>query len=264
MIRMLKLALLFVILMPALLCAEQARGATQKKILTVAAAADMTYALKEIAAGFEQDTGVGVVVSYGSTGILTNQIRNGAPFDVFLAADASVVRTLAADGFIVTDSVMPYATGVIVLAVRSESGMRLDGIKDLLRPDIRWIAIANPDHAPYGRAAKEALISAGIWEAIKQKVVFGENVSQTVKFIQTGDADAGIVALSVAHLPGIRFARIDGSAHNPIEQAAGILMASKEQGAAREFLKYLSGTRSAAILKRYGFGEPVGVKGQAR
>lgn len=258
--RFLNFALLFALLVSALLFVPNARGAAPKKTLTIAAAADMTYALKEIAAGFEQDTGTGVVVSYGSTGMLSNQIRNGAPFDVYLAADASVVRSLAADGFILSDSVMPYATGVIVLAVRSESGLRIEGIKDLQRPDIRWVAIANPDHAPYGRAAKEALISSGIWETIKEKIVFGENVNQAVRFVQTGDADAGIVALSVAQLPGITFVRIDGVMHRPIEQAAGILKSSGEQTAAREFLKYLNGAQSAQILKRYGFGEPVGLK----
>lgn len=264
MLRFLKLVLLVITALPVFLSAGQAHGATAKKSLTIAAAADMTFALKEIAAGFERETGIGVVVSYGSTGLFAGQIRNGAPFDVYLAADASVVRTLAADGFIVPNTVTPYATGVIVLATRSESGLSIEGIKDLLRPDIRWVAISNPEHAPYGKAAKEALLSAGIWDAIKEKVVFGENVSQTVKFVQTGDADAGIAALSVAQLPGIRYVLIDGSMYSPIEQAAGVLTTSKEQEAAREFLRYLSGDNSAKILKRYGFGEPVGLKGRGR
>ena len=253
-------ALFFIAVLPALLCADHAHGATVKKTLTVAAASDMTYALKEIVAGFERETGTNVVVSYGSTGILATQIRNGAPFDVYLAADASVVRALAADGFIVPDTVAPYATGVIVLAGRSELGLRLESIKDLQRPDVRLVAIANPGHAPYGRAAKEALVSAGIWDAIEHKIVFGENIAQAVKFVQSGDADAGIVALSVAQQSGITFVRIGGNAHRPIEQAAGVLKASKEQAAAVEFIKYLSGPRSAAILKRYGFGEPVSRK----
>lgn len=262
--RFLKAALFFIILLPTLLYAKQAHCATVKKTLTIAAAADMTFALKDIAAGFERETGISVVVSYGSTGILAGQIRSGAPFDVYLAADASVVRTLASDGFIVADSVTPYATGVIVLAVRSESGLRIESIKDLLRPDVRWVAIANPEHAPYGKAAKEALLSAGIWDAIKDKVVFGENVSQTLKFVQTGDADAGIIALSVAKQPGIGLAQIDSKMYRPIEQAAGILKSSEEQGAAKEFLRYLGGADSATILEQYGFGEPVGLKGQGR
>lgn len=252
--------LVFIAAVAALLCVPQAYAASQGKTLTVAAAADMTFALKEIATGFERESGVKIVVAYGSTGMLAGQIRNGAPFDVYLAADASVVRSLAADGFIIQDSVMPYATGVIVLAARSGAKKAPANLKDLLSPEIRWVAIANPGHAPYGRAGKEALISAGIWEAVKDKVVYGENVSQTMKFVQTGDADAGIIALSVAQLPGIDFVRIDGSLHRPIEQAAGILKTSGEQTAAREFLKYLAGGKSAGILKRYGFGEPVAKK----
>lgn len=255
MLRLFKGLIVFVAAFMAFASVPQARAAGQGKTLTVAAAADMTFALKEIATGFERGTGVKAVVSYGSTGLLAGQIRNGAPFDVFLAADASVVRALAADGFILPDSVMPYATGVIVLAARPDAKKITNGLKDLLSPEIRWVALANPDHAPYGRAGKEALIAAGIWEAVKDKLVYGENVSQALKFVQTGDADAGIVALSVVQSPALTVVGIDAGLYKPIEQAAGILTTSKEQAGAREFLKYLAGEESAGILKKYGFGK---------
>ncbi|MBI5885154.1 MAG: molybdate ABC transporter substrate-binding protein [Deltaproteobacteria bacterium] len=255
MLRFLKCFIFLIAAFTSFVWVPRSLAAGQGKSLTVAAAADMTFALKEIAAGFEHETGVKVVVSYGSTGLLAGQIRNGAPFDVFLAADASVVRALASDGFIIPGSVMPYATGVIVLAAHSGAKKAINGLKDLLSPEIRWVALANPDHAPYGRAGKEALVSAGVWEAVKDKVVYGENVSQALKFVQTGDADAGIIAFSVVQSSALSVIGIEPGLYRPIEQAAGILTTSKEEAAAREFLKYLAGDESAGILKKYGFGK---------
>lgn len=224
--------------------------------MTVAAAADMTFALKEITSGFEQATGAHVVLSFGSTGMLAAQIRQGAPFDLFFAADASVIDTLAKEGFVAPDSVTPYARGAIVLAARADAGFKLTGLAGLLRPEARWVALPHPDHAPYGRAGKEALIAAGVWEGVKDKVVYGENVAQAVKFIDAGDAGAGIIALAVAGSPRLSYVVIDPSLYKPIEQAAGIVKASKEYALCREFLKYAAGPRGMEVLKKYGFGPP--------
>lgn len=229
--------------------------ADEKKI-TVAAAADLTFALKEIAAGFEKDTGTKVVISFGSTGMLAEQIRQGAPFDVFFAADVKYIDGLKKDGLVIPDTVELYAQGRIVLAVNKASGIQVAELKDLLKPEITHIAIANPAHAPYGKAAMEALQTKGLWENIKGKLVYGENIRQTLQYIQTNNAQAGIVALSMADVPEITYKAIDPSLHNPINQAVAVAKASKEADTARLFIKYVNGNSGRLIMKKYGFMLP--------
>lgn len=240
----------------AVIFAASVEAAQDGAKLTVAAASDMTFALREMVAGFERETGASVSVSLGSTGLLAAQIRNGAPFDVYLAADGSVVDKLAEDGFIIPASITPYATGVIVLATKAVPGAAVSGFKDLLSPRVKWIALANPSHAPYGKAGKEALMSAGVWDAIKDKVVYGENVSQVLKFVESGSVDAGIIALSVAGSSQLKTAPVDPALYKPIEQAAGVLKTSKEAATAMKFVRYLTGEQGVEILKKYGFGAP--------
>lgn len=229
--------------------------ADEKKI-TVAAASDLTFALKEIAAGFEKETGAKVVISFGSTGMLAEQIRQGAPFDIFFAADVKYMDGLEKDGFVIPDTVEFYAQGRIVLAVNRSSGIKAADLADLRRPEIRHIAIANPDHAPYGKAAMEALKARGLWEGVKDKLVYGENIRQTLQYIQTNNAQAGIVALSVADVPEITYKAIDPSLHNPINQAAGVIKSTKEAGTARDFIRYVNGRNGRLIMKKYGFMLP--------
>lgn len=225
----------------------------EEKKITVAAASDLTFALKEIAAGFEKETGTKVVISFGSTGMLSKQIREGAPFDILFAADVKYIDGLKKDGLIIPDSVELYARGRIVLAVNKASGVKAAELKDLLKPEITHIAIANPDHAPYGKAAMEALQAQGLWESIKGKLVYGENIRNALQFIQTGNAQAGIVALSVADVREITYNAIDPSLHNPINQAVGVVKAAREEGAARSFIKYVNGKAGRLIMKKYGF-----------
>ncbi|MBI5903051.1 MAG: molybdate ABC transporter substrate-binding protein [Deltaproteobacteria bacterium] len=226
------------------------------KRLTVAAASDLTFALKEIALGFEKDTGDEVVISFGSSGIFARQIESGAPFDVFFSADMRYMDDLEKGGYIIPSTVTPYARGVIVLAVNRRSGEEAVGLKDLLRPGIKKIAIANPAHAPYGKAAVEALKGAGVFEAVKEKLVYGENIRQALQFIQTGDAQAGVVALSIASVPEVSYTPIDPGLHNPIDQAAGVVKSTKEPSAALSFIRYAVGDRGRAIFKKYGFIVP--------
>lgn len=248
------LALAAVALMTALF-AVPGKCVAQER-LTVAGAADLAFAFREIAQNFERETGVKVVLSLGSTGMLTRQIEKGAPFDVFFAANSKYIDELDHGGYLIPETVELYAVGRVVLAVNRASGAEAEKLPDLLDPRIKKVAIANPAHAPYGVAAMEALKSAGIWERLKGKLVYGENVRQTLQFIQTGNAETGIVALSVADTPEISYTMIDAGLHNPIRQAAAVVKTTGEEKRAREFIKYVLGPKGSPIMKKYGFALP--------
>jgi len=219
--------------------------------LIVAAAADLAFAFEEIGKEFSDSTGCRVVFSFGSTGMLASQVANGAPFDVFAAADIKFIEELS--GLLVEDSQQLYAQGRIVVAVNKKTGVVPLSLSDLLNPAFAKIAIANPAHAPYGRAAQQALQAAGLWEALRPRIVYGENVRQTLQFIQAGNAGGGIVALSVAHVPEIAYALVPDSLHAPLDQAIAILRTTRQEPAARAFIDYLNGPQGRPIMKKYGF-----------
>lgn len=231
-------------------------GPTAAAPLTVAAAADLQFAFTEIAALFEAETGHPVTLVFGSTGQLAQQIENGAPFDLFAAANIAFVENLRTKGLVFDDSVALYAEGRIVLAVNRGAGVAAVELADLRDPAILQVAIANPEHAPYGTAAKEALISAGLWEEIEPKLVYGENVRQALQFVQTGDAQAGIVALSVADTPEITWTLIDASLHTPLRQALAVVTTTSQPEAARAFAAFINGPEGRPIMQRYGFVLP--------
>lgn len=224
--------------------------------LTVAAAADLQFAFTEIGALYERQTGNKVIFSFGSTGQLAQQVENGAPFDLFAAANISFVDDLAKKNLVVPDTVALYARGRIVLAVNRDSGVSAVTLDDLLSDKITHIAIANPEHAPYGVAAKEALISAGVWDQTEPKIVYGENVRQTLQFVQTGDAQAGIVSLSVANVPEIIWSLIDDSLHNPLDQALAVVSSSSQKEEAKRFAAFINGPMGRPIMQKYGFVLP--------
>jgi len=224
--------------------------------ITVAAAADLQSAFSEIAALFESETGVKVNLVFGSTGQLTQQIENGAPYDLFAAASVDYINQLVEQNLALPDSVKLYARGRIVLAVNRQSGVQAIALQDLLKPEIRHVAIANPEHAPYGLAAKQALQSAGLWEQIQPKLVLAENVRQALQYVQSGDAEAGIVALSVADVPEIEWTLIDEGLHAPLNQALAVMASSSQPELAAQFAAYINDDRGRAILQRYGFVIP--------
>ncbi|MCC6501945.1 MAG: molybdate ABC transporter substrate-binding protein [Deltaproteobacteria bacterium] len=224
--------------------------------LTVAGAADLSLAFKEIAAEFEKETGYKVVLSLGSTGMLAKQIEQGAPFDAFFGANRKFVEDLEKGGHILPGTVELYAQGRIVIAVNSGFGLKITSLDGLRDGRIAKIAIANPEHAPYGMAAMEALKSAGLWEELKPRLVYGENIRQTLQFVQAGNAQAGIVALSIANIPGIEYSEVPLNRHRPIIQAAGVVSSSKEKEGARAFIKFVNGPKGALIMKKYGFLPP--------
>ena len=224
--------------------------------IIVAAASDLQFAFTEIGALYEQQTGNKVTFVFGSTGQLTQQIENGGPYDLFAAANQSFIDDLVAKDFVIPDTVTLYARGRIVLAVNRTAGVTATTLDDLLSADITHIAIANPEHAPYGVAAKEALQSAGIWDELQNKIVLGENVRQTVQYVQTGDAQTGIVALSVADVPEITWTLIGDSLHGPLDQALGVVASSSHSDVAREFAVFINSPTGRPIMQKYGFVLP--------
>ncbi len=219
------------------------------------------YAMNEIAGNFEKAAGCTVRVITGSSGNFLSQIENGAPFDVFFSADIEYARKLEAEGLAAPDSAYLYAVGKIVLWVRNDS--RLDigkGLAALRDPSIHKVAIANPQHAPYGRAGEEALRKAGVYDAIKDRLVLGENISQAAQFVESGNADAGILALSLVVSPGLkekgRYWKIPENLYTPIQQGAVLVRASQNPQGARAFLEYIKTPAAAALLERYGFALP--------
>jgi molybdate transport system substrate-binding protein len=228
--------------------------------ITVAAAADLNYALKEVAQKFESQTGKKVQITFGSSGNFFTGIQNGAPYDVFFSADIDYPRKLEAAGLTVPGTLYEYAVGRIVLWVPNESKLNLtQGLAVLTDPSIRKIAIANPQHAPYGRAAVAALQSTKLYDRVSTKFVMGENISQTAQFVQSGNADIGIIALSLAKGPAMSNAGrcyvIPADTHPPIEQAAVVLKSAKDQAAARQFLDFVKSHTGSEILARYGFDD---------
>jgi molybdate transport system substrate-binding protein len=234
---------------------SQAPGAAP---LRIAAASDLRFALEDILTGFrEAEPGARIDAVYGSSGNLFAQIREGAPLDVFLSADLDYARRLAGEAL--SDPPFPYAIGRLALVVRKETGLDPKGFGELLKsPAIRRIAIANPAHAPYGRAAEAALRTWRVHEAVSIKLVFGDSVSQAVQFMDTGAAQAALVALPLVRARGadLAFAEVPETAHPPLEQSGVVLKRTALPDLARRFQAYLSGPAGRAILSRHGFGLP--------
>jgi len=221
--------------------------------VTVYAAADLDMAFREIKPLFEKATGARVTLVMGSTGNLAKQIEHGAPADVFFAANESFIDDLLAAGAVIPQTRALYAQGRIVLATPTTSAVTVRELADLLKPEVRRVAIANPAHAPYGRAAQEALESVGVWEKVKPKLVYGENIRHALQFIETGSVEAGIVALSVAGVPGVRYVPIDPKLHKPLNQVAAVVKRSARPELGLAFIQFLNGPEGRLIMKRYSF-----------
>ena len=231
-------------------------------VLTIAAAADLRFALDDLAKDFEEKfPTTKVSVTYGSSGNFFAQLQNGAPFDLFFSADIEYPRKLAAKGLGV-DDVFLYAIGCIVVWVPKDSPVAVEklGIKALLEPSIRKIAVANPEHAPYGRAAVAALKALNMYDQVASRLVYGEHIAQTAQFVQSGAADVGILALSLAVAPQMRdagrFWPVPLDAYPRMEQGGTILKSSKNLEAARAFRDFVLGDHGREVLKQFGFYLP--------
>ena len=241
------------------LAASAAPAATQT--LAIAAASDLQYVLPALAGRFERQTGRAVRLTFGSSGNFYSQIRNGAPFDVFLSADIYYPKRLQADGLTDGAGLYQYAVGRIVVWARHDAGVDVrHGLQVLVDSKVHRVAIANPEHAPYGRAAVEALGHEALYESVRRKLVLGENVSQAAQFVESGNAEAGIIALSVARSPALRavgtYYEIPATWHAPLDQAAVVLKASHSKEAARAFLAFLMQPDSVRTMQDSGFIVP--------
>ena len=229
--------------------------------ITVAAAADLKPVMHELSEQFEKQTGHKVNVTVGSSGSLFSQTQNGAPFDLFFSADVDYPRKLEAAGFADPGTLVIYAMGRIVIWVPGSSAVDVSrGWRALLDSSVQKVSIANPQHAPYGRAAVAALRHAGIYDRIEPKLVYGENISQAAQFVESGNAQAGIIALSLAVSPALRekgrWWEIPADAHPPIEQGAIVLKSSPNKQTARAFLDFVRSAQGRALLERNGFTFP--------
>ena len=227
--------------------------------ITVAAAADMSAALPELVSAYTKKTGQAVKLSFGASGNLTNQIRNGAPFDLFFSADEDYPRQLIKEGLAEKETLYRYAVGRLVLWVPNDSPVDLSkvGIKALLDPSVKKISIANPATAPYGRAAAATLRHYEIYDLVSSRLVVGENISQAAQFVESGNAQAGLIALSHALAPAMkdkgRYWVVPLDAYPTLNQAVVVLSKSNQQDAARRFLDFVRSPEVKSLLTKFGF-----------
>lgn len=228
----------------------------QERSLTIAAAANISEALEEIRSAYSAKYSVKLVFSFGASGSLAQQIRNGAPFDLLVSADVGTVAKLLEEGWILLGTVKIYARGQLVLWTEESTRVRLNSLEDVLQPAVERIAIAQPATAPYGRAAVEALKAAGLWERVKDKVIYAENVNQAQQYAATRNTDVTFIPLALVHRAPGRYVRVDEKLHMPIDQALGIIRNSAHHAAAKEFAEFLLGEQGRVILKKFGYTFP--------
>jgi len=227
--------------------------------LIVAAAADLSSALKEVTESYEKKTGVKIKLSFGASGALTQQIKNGAPFDVFFSADMDYPRQIISTGDADSASLYQYAVGKLVLWVPSDSPLDVEhkGMKVLLDPSVKKISIANPQHAPYGRAAVAALKHDGLYDQVSDRLVLGENVSQAAQFVESGNAQVGFVALAHAIAPEIKskgkYWIVPADSYPPLAQGVVVIAHSQHKKEAMEFVEYIKSKECIELLRKYGF-----------
>ena len=233
----------------------------QPRELLVAAAADLSSALKDIGDAYEKKSGVKLRLSFGASGALTQQIHNGAPFDVFFSADMDYPRELIAAHEADADSLYQYAVGKLVLWVPADSPLdpQHSGMDILFDPSVKKIAIGNPQHAPYGRAAVAALKHAGVYDRVTERLVMGENISQAAQFVESGNAQVGFVALAHAVAPAMqrkgKYWIIPADYYPALAQGAVVLSHSRHKPEAADFLQYIKTQEAGEVLRRYGFTE---------
>ena len=241
---------------------EKATPGSGKEV-RVAAAADLKFAFDEVASEFQKkNPDIKITITYGSSGNFYAQLSNKAPFDLFLSADIAYPRKLTDSDLAVKESEFVYAVGHIVVWVPNSSKLDLDklGIQAVTDPSVKKLAIANPRHAPYGRAAEAALKKLGVYDEVKDRLVLGENIAQTAQFVASGNAAAGIIALSLALAPAMRekgrYWMVPLDAYPRLEQGGVILTWAQDREAAQALRAFMTDRAGRAILKRYGFLMP--------
>lgn len=234
-------------------CSEAPRA---KPTLTVSAAADLTNVFREIGEAFEREQGVHVDFNFGSSGGLARQIEQGADVDVYAAANVAFIDDLASKKLILPGTKALYGRGRLVCWQRDDAPLKIIELTDLTKPEIRHISIANPVTAPYGIAAKQTLESLQLWDQLQVKIVGGENIRQAFQYVETGNADAGLIALPLCR-PGVGHWRlVPEDLHKPLDQALAVIASSKHPEEATAFAKYVTSPAGRTILRRYGLTLP--------
>ena len=221
--------------------------------IRVAAASDLQTVFPRLVEAFRERGGGEVIATFGASGQFAQQLQQGAPFDLFLSANRKYVSDLVDARVIVPQSVQDYARGTLVLVVRDEVPEAVQTLADLSDPAVKKIAIANPEVAPYGLAARQALEKSGLWDALEPKRVQAESVRQALQFVQSGNAEAGLVGKAIADVPGVRVLPINDSLYSPLWQAMGVVQASDNKAAAAEFGRFVASKEGRAVLRGAGF-----------
>ncbi len=229
---------------------------TEHITLTVSAAADLNYVFPEIGKRWEQETGNTVTFNLGSTGQLAQQIERGAPVDLFAAANKKFVEELDKRGLVFSETKELYGVGRLTLWQREGSPLEITDIKDLTKSEVKRVAIANPDHAPYGVAAREALQSVGIWEELQPKLILGENIKQTQQYAETGNVDVAIAALSISVQKPGKWVLVPENLHTPLEQMLVVPKSAPHPEAAKQFAKFINSEKGRPLMRKYGFVLP--------
>jgi len=228
-----------------------------RRPVRVAAASDLSQAFEAIAPGFEKETGLDVVFSFGASGHLAKQLALGAPFDVFAAADEGFVLDAVRSGACDGASMARYARGTLALVFQDGERIPPSGLVDLESARFRKIAIANPAHAPYGRAAKQALIAAGVWDSVERRLLYAENVRQALQLLETKNAEAALVAHALVFgKPSARFVDVDAALHAPLDQALAVCRRGSEREGGAAFARWVLAPRGAKLLASHGFLPP--------
>jgi molybdate transport system substrate-binding protein len=251
------------------LLVSQLSGIAAEQELRVAAAADLQFVFQEVSARFQKETGQKVEFTFGSSGNFFSQIQNGAPFDMFFSADVDYPAKLEAAGLVEPGTLSQYATGRIALWVRKGSPIDISqGLPILADVRVRKISIANPEHAPYGRAAVAALRHEKVYDKVRDRLVLGENISQAAQFVESANADIGILALSLVLAPPLKthgtYYEIPASFYPAIDQAVVILKSSKQKDIARQFLSFLKHPEIAEFMRSNGLAVPESERGQGK
>jgi molybdate transport system substrate-binding protein len=232
-------------------------GSDSSGELLVAAASSMRQAFDEMGPQFEKETGAKLTFSYGASGALAEQIDAGLPADLYVSADIDHVDGLREKGLLIDDTQQVYAVGQLALASSTKAGVTVNDLEGLLQPEVEKVAIADPEVAPYGRAAEEALKSTGLWDQLKPKLVYGQNVDAATEYVRSGNAEAGLVALSlVIDETAVTYVTVDESLHQPIQQALAVVKDTKNEERARRFVAFVCGPEGRAVLEKYGFVVP--------
>ncbi|MBE9011641.1 molybdate ABC transporter substrate-binding protein [Pseudanabaenaceae cyanobacterium LEGE 13415] len=228
--------------------------------ITVSAASSLNDAFQELAKQWEQDTGNKIAFNFGSTGQLAQQIERGASPDLFVAADRKQIDLLDQKGLIQSDTKALYGRGRLVIWTKQDSSLTLNSLKDLTQPEVKRIAIANPDRAPYGMAAKQALESLGIWQAIQPKLVFSETIQQAQQYAETGNVDVALTALALSIQKPGKWELVPEDLHKPLDQTMAVPKSAKYPGQGKQFAAFINSQKGRPTMQKYGFvlpGEPI-------